>query len=74
MPELFWNGQLYATAALAGAALYAALHWARAPVQLMFWVPLLVIIALRVLSLTLGWGVPTVAVVKKAERQTEDHA
>jgi len=40
----------------------------------MFWLPLLVIVALRVLSLTLGWGVPTVAVVKKRERQTEDHA
>jgi uncharacterized membrane protein YeiH len=74
VPEVFWNGQLYATAALAGAALYAALHGAQAPLQLMFWVPLLVIVALRVLSLTLGWGVPTVAVVKKRERQTEGHA
>jgi uncharacterized membrane protein YeiH len=74
VPEVFWNGQLYATAALAGATLYATLHWAHAPVQFMFWLPLLVIVALRVLSLTLGWGVPTVAVVKKRERQTEDHA
>ncbi|MCB2412699.1 TRIC cation channel family protein [Demequina sp. TTPB684] len=74
VPEVFWNGQLYATAALAGAALYAALHAAHAAVQVTFWLPLLVIVALRVLSLTLGWGVPTVAVVKKRERQTEDHA
>lgn len=74
VPEVFWNGHLYATAALAGSALYATLHWIEAPAQVVFWVPLLVIIGLRFLSLALGWGVPTIAVVHKRERQTEEHA
>ncbi len=74
VPEVFWNGHLYATAALAGGALLAALHWMTAPAQMIFWLPLFVIIALRLLSLAFGWGVPTIAVVEKRERQTEEHA
>jgi len=74
VPEVFWNGQLYATAALGGAVVYWALWaWGLAP-EVVFWVPLLVILALRVLSLTRGWGVPSVAVVQKRELQTESHA
>ncbi|MDN4472238.1 trimeric intracellular cation channel family protein [Demequina zhanjiangensis] len=74
VPEVFWNGQLYATAALGGAVVYWALWaWGLAP-ELVFWVPLVVILALRVLSLTRGWGVPSVAVVQKRELQTESHA
>ncbi|WP_062519481.1 trimeric intracellular cation channel family protein [Demequina silvatica] len=74
VPEVFWNGQLYATAALGGAFTLWAL-WALGVAPLVvFWVPLLVILALRALSLTRGWGVPTVAVVQKRELQTESHA
>ncbi|WP_062290795.1 trimeric intracellular cation channel family protein [Demequina phytophila] len=74
VPEVFWNGQLYATAALGGAFTLWAL-WALGMAPLVvFWVPLLVILALRALSLTRGWGVPTVAVVQKRELQTESHA
>ncbi|WP_062380844.1 trimeric intracellular cation channel family protein [Demequina pelophila] len=74
VPEVFWNGQLYATAALGGAAVYAILDGLGLPNDVVFWVPLLVILALRLLSLWLGWGVPTVAVVQKRELQTESHA
>lgn len=61
VPEVFWNGHLYATAALGGAVTLVVLHALGLPTVIVFWVPLLVIIALRVLSLTLGWGVPSVA-------------
>ncbi|WP_062304207.1 trimeric intracellular cation channel family protein [Demequina subtropica] len=74
VPEVFWNGQLYATAALGGAFTSWALWAAGAPAELVFWVPLLVILALRTLSLKRGWGVPSVAVVQKRELQTESHA
>ncbi|MDN4483287.1 trimeric intracellular cation channel family protein [Demequina lignilytica] len=74
VPEVFWNGQLYATAALAGAVALWALWALRLPAEVVFWVPLLVIVLLRVLSLTRGWGVPSVAVVQKRELQTESHA
>ena len=74
VPEVFWNGQLYATAALGGAFTLWALWAFGAPAEVVFWVPLLVILALRALSLTRGWGVPTVAVVQKRELQTESHA
>ena len=74
VPEVFWNGHLYATAALGGAFTYWALWAAGLAPELVFWIPLLVIVALRVLSLTRGWGVPSVAVVQKRELQTESHA
>lgn len=74
VPEVFWNGHLYATAALGGATVYWALRtWGLAP-ELVFWIPLLVILALRLLSLQLGWGVPSVATVQRRELQTESHA
>ncbi len=74
VPEVFWNGQLYATAALAGAFTLWGLWALGLPAELVFWVPILVIVALRLLSLTRGWGVPSVAVVQKRELQTESHA
>lgn len=74
VPEVFWNGQLYATAALGGAFTLWALWALDLDPAVVFWVPLLVILALRTLSLTRGWGVPTVAVVQKRELQTESHA
>ncbi|WP_062467312.1 trimeric intracellular cation channel family protein [Demequina maris] len=74
VPEVFWNGQLYATAALGGAFTLWALWALGLPPEVVFWVPLLVILALRALSLTRGWGVPSVAVVQKRELQTESHA
>ncbi|WP_084125283.1 trimeric intracellular cation channel family protein [Demequina sp. NBRC 110054] len=74
VPEVFWNGQLYATAALGGAIVYWALWAAGLPPLVVFWLPLLVILALRVLSLKRGWGVPSVAVVQKRELQNESRA
>ncbi|WP_062465292.1 trimeric intracellular cation channel family protein [Demequina soli] len=74
VPEVFWNGQLYATAALGGALAYWAMWAAGMPPLVVFWVPLLVILVLRGLSLTRGWGVPSVATVQKRELQTESHA
>lgn len=74
VPEVFWNGHLYATAALGGAFVYWVLWALGLPGEVVFWVPILVIVALRVLSLTRGWGVPSVAVVQKRELQTESHA
>ena len=74
MPEVFWNGHLYATAALGGAIVYWALDaWGVTP-ELVFWLSLVIILALRLLSLRLGWGVPSVATVQKRELQTESHA
>ncbi|WP_062205463.1 trimeric intracellular cation channel family protein [Demequina salsinemoris] len=74
VPEVFWNGQLYATAALGGAIVYWALWAWGLPPLVVFWIPLLVILALRVLSLKRGWGVPSVAVVQKRELQNESRA
>lgn len=60
VPDVLRNGQFYATAALAGAAVYAALIWFDVPRTVAFWVPIVVILAIRFASIKFGWGVPTV--------------
>ncbi|WP_062077368.1 trimeric intracellular cation channel family protein [Demequina globuliformis] len=60
VPDVLRNGQFYATAALAGAAVYAVLLWADVPRTVVFWVPMVVILAMRLASIKFGWGVPTV--------------
>lgn len=60
VPEVFRNGQFYATAALAGAASYAGLLALGAARPIVFWVPIAVVLAVRLGSLRFGWGLPTV--------------
>ncbi|WP_084038937.1 trimeric intracellular cation channel family protein [Demequina sp. NBRC 110053] len=60
VPDVFRNGQFYATAALAGAASYALLLWLDVPRHVVFWVPIVVVLAVRIGSLRFGWGVPTI--------------
>lgn len=60
VPDVLRNGQFYATAALAGAASYALLLWLDVPRTVAFWVPIVVILAIRLGSLKFGWGVPTI--------------
>lgn len=60
VPDVLRNGQFYATAALAGAAVYAVLLWFDVPRTLVFWVPMVVILGVRLASIKFGWGVPTV--------------
>lgn len=60
VPDVFRNGQFYATAALAGASVYALLLWMDVPRLVAFWVPIAVVLAVRLGSLKFGWGVPTI--------------
>ncbi|WP_161794221.1 trimeric intracellular cation channel family protein [Demequina sediminicola] len=60
VPDVLRNGQFYATAALAGAASYTTLLWFDVPRTVVFWVPIVVILAVRFASIKFGWGVPTV--------------
>ncbi|WP_061961418.1 trimeric intracellular cation channel family protein [Demequina flava] len=60
VPDVLRNGQFYATAALAGAAVYGVLIWFDVPRTVAFWVPIVVILAIRLASIKFGWGVPTV--------------
>ena len=60
VPEVFRKGTLYATAALAGSASYALLLWAGATRPIVFWVPILVVLVVRLGALRFGWGVPVI--------------
>lgn len=60
VPEVFRKGTLYATAALAGSASYALLLWAGATRPVVFWVPILVVLVVRLGALKFGWGVPVI--------------
>ncbi|MGC4174393.1 trimeric intracellular cation channel family protein [Demequina sp.] len=60
VPEVLRVGTLYATAALAGSASYALLLWAGASRPVVFWVPILVVLVVRLGSLKFGWGVPVI--------------
>ena len=60
VPTVLRSGQLYATAAFAGALLYVLLlEFSIAPL-IALWFPVLTIFGLRVMSLRYGWGVPKV--------------
>jgi uncharacterized membrane protein YeiH len=61
VPEVFRNGQFYATAALAGAASYAGLLALGAARPIVFWVPIVVVLTMRLGSLKFGWGLPQIA-------------
>lgn len=60
VPAVLRNGQFYATAALAGGILYAVLAAFDAPSTLTLWLPMLVVLGLRLASLRFKWGVPTI--------------
>jgi uncharacterized membrane protein YeiH len=60
VPEVFRNGYFYATAALAGAASYAGLLALGAPRPVVFWVPIVVVLGVRLGSLKFGWGLPPI--------------
>ncbi|MFW2512507.1 trimeric intracellular cation channel family protein [Demequina sp. SO4-13] len=60
VPDVLRNGQFYATAALAGATIYATLIALDVPRTAVIWVPIAVVLAIRLASLKFGWGVPTI--------------
>lgn len=60
VPAVLRNGQFYATAALAGGVLYAILVLFEVPNTLTLWLPMLVVLGLRLASLKFKWGVPTI--------------
>lgn len=59
IPDVLRSGQFYASAAFVGAVLYVGLTAADVNTLIAFWVPVIVILAIRLVSLRLGWGVPT---------------
>jgi uncharacterized membrane protein YeiH len=60
IPEVLRNGELYATAAFAGALLYAGLLEANVDPVAVLWIPIAVIFGIRIVSIARGWGVPIV--------------
>lgn len=59
IPEVLHNGQMYATSAFIGALAYIGLLALGLPSLVVFWVPIVIIVALRIVTVLLGWGVPT---------------
>jgi uncharacterized membrane protein YeiH len=59
VPDVLRNGQIYATAALAGALLYAILIATDVPRTVAVWAPIALVLTLRLASLRFKWGVPT---------------
>ncbi len=58
VPDVLRNGEFYATAAFAGALLYVGLIELDLDPRAVFWIPIGVIIGIRVLSIARGWGLP----------------
>lgn len=58
VPEVLSNAQFYATAALLGAAVYLGLLHLEVDENVAFWVPIGLIMTVRLLALYLGWGMP----------------
>lgn len=58
IPEVLHNGQMYATAAFIGALVYIGLLALGLPSAVVFWVPIVIILALRLAAIFLNWGVP----------------
>lgn len=58
IPEVLHNGQMYATAAFIGALIYIGLLALGLPSAVVFWVPIVIILALRLAAIFLNWGVP----------------
>ncbi|MRX45381.1 trimeric intracellular cation channel family protein [Agromyces kandeliae] len=61
VPDVLRGGQFYATAALIGAGVYVALLALDADPLIVFWIPIAIILLIRLASLRFGWGVPTFA-------------
>ena len=59
IPDVLRNGQFYASAAFIGAVLYVLLLELPVSPLALFWLPILVIFAIRIFSLRRGWAVPT---------------
>jgi len=59
VPDVFRSGQFYATAALVGAGVYVLLLEFDLDKIVVFWVPIVIILTIRLGTLFLGWGVPT---------------
>ncbi|WP_278236603.1 trimeric intracellular cation channel family protein [Isoptericola sp. AK164] len=59
LPEVLSNAQFYATAALLGAAVHLGLLELDVDPAVVFWVPIAVILTVRLLAVRLGWGMPT---------------
>lgn len=59
IPEVLRGGQFYITAAFAGAIAYVVLLELDVAQVIAFWVPIVIILAVRIASVLLGWGVPT---------------
>ncbi len=59
VPDVFRSGQFYATAAFIGAGVYVLLLEFDLDRIVVFWVPIVIILAIRLGTLFLGWGVPT---------------
>jgi len=67
VPDLLRNGEFYATAALAGALLYVGLLEADLDPIAVFWIPIVAIFGVRMLSVVWGWAVPTMALEPRGE-------
>lgn len=61
IPDVLRNGEFYASAAFVGALLYVAMIELELDPTAVFWIPIVVIFGIRVVSVQRGWGVPTVA-------------
>ncbi len=62
IPEVLIGGRLYITAALVGSVVYIGLIELDVPAVLALWVPIVLIVALRFVSLRFGIGVPTIEI------------
>jgi uncharacterized membrane protein YeiH len=60
IPDVLTGGELYATAAFAGALLYLLLLELDVSRLLVFWIPIIAIFGLRVLAIVTGIGVPRI--------------
>jgi uncharacterized membrane protein YeiH len=66
IPAVLRGGQFYASAAFAGALIYVGLLELPVPPATVFWVPILIIFGIRMLSLLRGWGIPTASLAHPA--------
>ena len=58
VPEVLKKGEVYATAALAGAAIYVGLLQTSIDPRLALWLPIAFIFGLRMLAIFRGWEIP----------------
>jgi uncharacterized membrane protein YeiH len=70
VPEVLHKGEVYATAALAGAAIYVGLLHLSIDPRLTVWLPIGLIFALRMLAIFRGWEIPKFE--PKRARETDE--